>query len=214
MGGLRTSEAPAAGAAMTVRDELRELTHRRLLSAAQAVFERDGYMRTTIGNITKGANVNRATFYLHFADKADVLRAVLNSNLADTPAYWREVDEALVDGGRGALRAALCRTLDWYQQHGRLLPSVREAVAADPHFAAQLEGTFAGFADEMSGYLARVAPQERSRARLRLQLLIVQLDQVAFGLIVQRTGGIDRELLLDEVTDIWMLVLPPARRPS
>lgn len=199
---------------MTVRDELRELTHQRLLSAAEAVFERDGYLRTTVGNITRTANVNRATFYLHFTDKADVLLAVLRINLADTPGYWRDVDAALVDGGREALRASLGRTLNWYRQHGPLLRTVREALATDPHLAAQTEGTFAGFADEMSGYLDSVAPGERDRAHLRLQLLIIQLDQIAFRLVVQRLQRIDPDVMLDEVTDIWRLVLPASRRRS
>jgi AcrR family transcriptional regulator len=197
---------------MTVRDELRELTHQRLLAAAEAVFGRDGYLRATVGNISREANVNRATFYLHFSDKADVLLAVLQTNLADTPEYWHDVDAALVDGGRDALRAALSRTLDWYEQHRGLLRYVREALATDPHLAQQTEGTFARFADEMSRYLAIVPADERDRAHLRLELLIIQLDQVALRLIVQRRQSFERERMLDELTDIWLLVLPAARR--
>lgn len=206
--------APGVRPSMTVRDELRELTHQRLLAAAQTVFERDGYTRTTIGGITAEANVNRATFYLHFTDKVDVLRAVFQANLADTPEYWREVDAALVDGGRDALRLALGKTLNWYEQHGRVLPVVRVAMATEPRLAEETEGTFARFADEMAGYLSRVRPDERDRAHLRLQLLMIQLDQMAYRLIVQRRKRIDGERLLDEVTDIWMLVLPSARPSS
>jgi AcrR family transcriptional regulator len=197
---------------MTVRDELRELTHQRLLSAAEAVFERDGYVRTTVGNITTVANVNRATFYLHFTDKADVLLAVMRMNLADTPGYWREIDAALVEGGRDALRASLSRTLQWYEQHGRVLRPVREALATDPRIAAQTEGTFARFADEMVDYLASVPPDRRDRAHVRLQLLIIQLDQIAFRLVVQGLREVEREVMLDEVTDMWRLVLPVPER--
>lgn len=199
---------------MSVRDELRELTHQRLLSAAEEIFERDGYLRTTVGNITRQANVNRATFYLHFTDKAEILLAVLRANLADTPAYWHEVDAALVDGGRDAMRAALSRTLQWYQQHGGLLRPVREAFATDRHLAERAEGTFAGFADQMTGYLDMVPPDGRDRAHLRLQLLLIQLDQIAYRLIVQGLHGIDLDTTLDELTDIWQLVLPAARRTS
>jgi AcrR family transcriptional regulator len=198
---------------MTVRDELRELTHQRLLSAAEAVFHRDGYSRSTVGNIAAAANVNRATFYLHFTDKSDVLLGVLRANLADTPSYWHEIDLALVDGGRDALRASLNNTLHWYQQHGQVLRSVREAMASDLHLAELTQGNFSGFADEMTGYLASVDPDERDRAHLRLQLLIIQLDQLAYRIIVQHRQGIDRDVMLDELTDIWRLVLPAVRRP-
>jgi AcrR family transcriptional regulator len=193
---------------MTVRDELRELTRQRLLSAAETVFERDGYVRATVGNITREANVNRATFYLHFTDKADILLAVREANLADTPDYWREVDSALVDGGRDALRASLANTLRWYEKHASLLRPVREAFATDTQLALQTEGTFAGFADEMSGYLAGLPSEQRAGAHVRLQLLMIQLDQLAFRLVVQRRRELDRELILDEITDIWRLVLP------
>lgn len=177
------------------------------------MFERDGYVRTTVGNITRAANVNRATFYLHFTGKADVLLAVLRTNLADTPGYWRDVDAALVDGGRDTLRASLSKTLNWYAQHGRLLIPVREAMATDPHLVEQTEGTFAGFADEMTDYLACIAPDTRDRTRLRLQLLLIQLDQLAFRLVVQHRQHIDRDVMLDEITDIWQLVLPAASPP-
>lgn len=197
---------------MSVRDEHRELTHQRLLSAAEAVFQRDGYSRTTAGSITRAANVNRATFYLHFTDKADIMLAVIRANLADTPAYFADVDAALVDGSREALRASLSNTLNWYEQHERTLGPAREALAVERDLAKKIEGNFAGFADEMSGFLACVPPDERERTHLQLQLLIIQLDQLAFRLVVQRWEGIDREVMLDVVTDTWRLVLPKPHR--
>lgn len=212
-----TDIAPTAGRrrpGMTVRDELRGLTRQRLLAAAKSVFERDGYSRSTIGNITKEANVNRATFYLHFTDKADILLALRQIDLADAPRYWQDVDAALVDGGRDALRSALSNTLNWYEQHRGLLPSVQEAMATEPHLAHETEGTFARFADGMTGYLARVRPEQRDRAHLRLQLLMIQLHQMAIRVAVRHLRTIDPQRLLDELTDIWMLVLPPAPRSS
>lgn len=195
---------------MSARDELRDLTHRRLLTAGEEIFERDGYWRTTVSDITAAANVSRATFYLHFNDKSDLLLAVMKGTLAETPAYFRYVDAALVDGGRDKLRAALGRTLDWYQQHGRLLRTSREAMSSEPHLAETTERNFAHFADEMAEYLASLSPDARAHAHRRLQLLIIQLDQVAFRLVVQGLQRIEQEAMLDEMTDIWQLVLPPA----
>ncbi|TKJ22186.1 TetR/AcrR family transcriptional regulator [Blastococcus sp. CCUG 61487] len=193
----------------TVREELREVTRQRLLSAAEAVFQRDGYSGTTVGNIASTANVSRATFYVHFTDKSDVLMTLMRANLAETPDYWREVDAALVLGDRDALRASLRNTLNWYAQHANLLRPLREALAANPTLAQRVEGSFAGFADEMTGYLAGVRPQDRDRAHLRLQLLMIQLDQLAYRIVVLGQKSIDREVMLDEVTDFWRLTLPP-----
>jgi AcrR family transcriptional regulator len=214
--GAQTETDPGSGTppSTTVREELREVTRQRLLSAAEAVFQRDGYSGTTVGNIAASANVSRATFYLHFTDKADVLLALMRADLAETPDYWREVDAALVAGDRTALRASLANTLNWYEQHSNLLRPVREALAVNPSLVRQVEGSFAGFADEMSGYLAGVRPEDRDRAHLRLQFLMIQLDQLAYRIVVLGQKSIDREVMLDEVTDIWRLTLPAARQPS
>jgi AcrR family transcriptional regulator len=199
---------------MTVREELREVTRQRLLSAAETVFQRDGYSGTTVANIAASANVSRATFYLHFTDKSEVLMTLMRADLAETPDYWREVDAALVGGDRSALRASLRNTLNWYGQHSGLLRPLREALAVTPYLAQQVDGNFAGFADQMSGYLARVPPEDRERAHLRLQLLMIQLDQLAYRLVVLGQKSIDLESMLDEVTDIWRLTLPATRQPS
>jgi AcrR family transcriptional regulator len=205
---------PGTPPSTTVREELREVTRQRLLSAAEAVFSRDGYSGATVGDIATGANVSRATFYLHFTDKSDALMAVMRTNLADTPEYWQEVDAALVSGDRAALRASLGNTLRWYEQHAGLLRPVREGLAANPSLAQQASSPFAGFADEMSGYLDRVLPQDRARAHLRLQLLMIQLDQLAYRLVVLGLRDLDREGMLDELTDIWRLALPAAAPPD
>lgn len=201
---------PGTPPSTTVREDLREATRQRLKTAAEAVFSRVGYSSATVGDIATGANVSRATFYLHFTDKSDVLMAVMRDNLADTPEYWREVDAALVADDRAALRASLNNTLHWYEQHTGLLRPVREAMAANPSLGQQTSGPFAGFADGMSGYLGRVRPPDRDRAHLRLQLLMIQLDQLAYRLIVLGQTDLDREGMLDELTDIWRLALPAA----
>jgi AcrR family transcriptional regulator len=192
----------------TVRDELRELTHERLITAAQAVFERDGYVKATVGNITSEANVNRATFYLHFNNKSEVLLAVMRRGLADTPDYWKMLDAALVTGSREALHAALSKTFQWYHDHEKLLPVGREAAATDLVVAQQANIQFERLADQMTDYLSRIPKDQRDDARLRIQLLIIQLDQIAFRMLVQHIGEGNREHLLDVLADIWMDVVP------
>ncbi|MFF2503612.1 TetR/AcrR family transcriptional regulator [Streptomyces sp. NPDC058067] len=76
---------PIARNSWTVRDKLDRqdsATRARLLTAARTVFERRGYARTTIADITAEADVGRATFYVYFASKQDVF-AVLAADLRD-----------------------------------------------------------------------------------------------------------------------------------
>jgi AcrR family transcriptional regulator len=65
-----------AWAARTAREGRDSQTRSLLLACAGRVFARLGYARTTIADITEEAAVSRATFYVWFASKADVFRAV------------------------------------------------------------------------------------------------------------------------------------------
>lgn len=50
----------------------------RLLDAAEAVFVEQGYARATMDAIAKAAGASRKTFYARYANKAEVLSAVVN----------------------------------------------------------------------------------------------------------------------------------------
>src|SRR3954469_17470373 len=62
-----------------------ELTRDRICAAAEALFLRDGYARTSIRAVAKAAAVAEATVYLAFPDKAALLDAVIVRSTRDTP---------------------------------------------------------------------------------------------------------------------------------
>src|SRR4051795_12034667 len=91
---------------LTLRDEQKRLTRRRLIDGALAAFERKGYAATTVDDIVAEANASRATFYLHFRTKSDVI-LVVSERLG---RRWRELFEDLTSGervARGQLHAWL-----------------------------------------------------------------------------------------------------------
>ena len=55
----------------------RDDTRARILAAARGAFASRGYHGTSIDTIIEGAEVARATFYLHFKGKRDVFEAAL-----------------------------------------------------------------------------------------------------------------------------------------
>src|SRR6266536_1792821 len=59
-----------------VRREQAAITRRRILEAAQRLFERDGYTPTTMAAIAQEAAVSLKTVYLAFATKSGILRAL------------------------------------------------------------------------------------------------------------------------------------------
>src|SRR5256885_17134915 len=81
---------------LTLRDEQKRLTRRRLIDGALPAFERKGYAATTIDDIVAEANASRATFYLHFKSKSDVVLVMAQS----LGRRWRGLDRGVTAGQR------------------------------------------------------------------------------------------------------------------
>jgi AcrR family transcriptional regulator len=87
-----------------------EMQRSRLLSAAVAAVEEQGYTRTTVAHITARARVSRRTFYDLFANREECLLAVLEAAVAQVTD---ELAAAQVNAlpWRERLRTALWRIL-------------------------------------------------------------------------------------------------------
>jgi AcrR family transcriptional regulator len=87
------------------RDRRAAQTRRTIRDAAEALFLRDGYTRTTMTAIAARAGVSEKTMYLVYATKANLLREVIQvavrgdearATLADRPE-WRAVMAGPID---------------------------------------------------------------------------------------------------------------------
>src|SRR5947209_1766891 len=70
----------ARGGAPAQERELRaqgKKTMRKLLDAAMVVFDKRGYHAARVDDIVKVARTSHGTFYLYFANKEDLFRALL-----------------------------------------------------------------------------------------------------------------------------------------
>lgn len=98
----------AALDAMPRRERQRAHTHRRIVAAAVAEFERVGVAHAHVEHICRSARVTRPTFYAHFPSKEDVvleLQRRAADAIADAillrlaeAATLAEVIDSLVDG--------------------------------------------------------------------------------------------------------------------
>src|SRR5881396_1218019 len=90
----------ATGGAPAQERELRaqgRKTMRKLLDAGMTVFERRGYHAARVDDIVKVARTSHGTFYLYFANKADLFRALLG----DVATELSELSSSLGDIGPG-----------------------------------------------------------------------------------------------------------------
>src|ERR1700741_1610755 len=122
---MATSDKTGKGGSL--RDEQKRLPRRLLIQGAVTAVERQGYAATTIDDIVAEANASRATFYLHFKSKADVV-LVMTETLG---RRWRELYLELTSGGRLS-RKVLYEWLDGvvenYQTNRVSLQAIDHAV--------------------------------------------------------------------------------------
>ncbi|MEW6154774.1 MAG: helix-turn-helix domain-containing protein [Actinomycetota bacterium] len=119
------------------REQQAAATRLAILSAAQRLFEADGYPSTTMGAIAAEADVALKTVYLAFETKAGLLRAVWDLALkgdtddapvATRPWYLEVLDEPNPERKLRRLAAASCGVK---RRIGALLGVIRDAAPSD-----------------------------------------------------------------------------------
>ena len=69
-----------------------------LMTAAEELFFQYGFKRVSVNEICKKANCSRKTFYSHFANKQDIVVAVLDNSFTHALARYKNVPEDLSFG--------------------------------------------------------------------------------------------------------------------
>lgn len=110
-GGGTAGPASDVGGAGDVRDEpparsaRREATRQRVLDAAREVFAERGVFGGTVEDICERAGFTRGAFYSNFADKDDVLRALISREhdrlIEHVDAGFARLEESLAAGETG-----------------------------------------------------------------------------------------------------------------
>lgn len=131
-------------------------TRAALLGAARAVFERRGYARTTIADITTEAEVSRATFYVYFASKADVF-AVLAEELRDRFVAAQELTGIDVDDPYAVLEATIAAYLDVYTENLVFITVLEHQSITEPAMYALWEEIHTRPQHRATRYIERLA---------------------------------------------------------
>ena len=117
-------------------------TRRSILDAAQRLFERDGYVATTMEATASEAAVALKTVYAAFTTKAGLLRALwdlrLKGDLDDTPVADRDWYRAALDEPNAVRQIGLIvrNSCVVKQRIGPLLRVIRSAAEVDADGAA------------------------------------------------------------------------------
>ena len=192
-----------------LREAQRRFTRQHILDAAIDVFLERGYIPSTVEDIIERAGTSRPTFYAHFRSKTDVLLEAGAALLPEIQSHYQELDEALLDGSRDALRDWFAARLDWRARHEALLAVWEQAAAVEPAQQATRHGAVDGFPDQMPHYLARWPKGRQDEARLQIVLLNQQLSGYFSHTSPDELDPHARALAAEVLTNIWHDALRP-----
>jgi len=113
--------APAAG----LRQRKKQRTRDELRDAAQELFLRQGYARTTVDEIAAAVDVSQRTFFRYFANKEQVALALMADGTDDLIDYLRARPS-----GENPLQALRAATRETWESRGISEPGAPPANAA------------------------------------------------------------------------------------
>lgn len=185
----------------TRRAEQRDATSSSVLEAARAEFESAGYEGANLRAIAARAGVSAGTVLHHYADKRELLHAVLFDSLNDT------LTEALAKPGPAPLEAQLSRlgkrVLKSYQQRPELSRVLlRESLFAQGAWAKRFSAQTAAVHAALAGWVAKaVERRELKKTADGRVLAAAWLAFFYFGLIGWVQGAHPKpEQLIDALT--------------
>ena len=150
--GTEASPASDTAGRPTAAGEPRELrargqrTRRKLLDAGVTVFAARGYHAARVDDVVKLARTSHGTFYLYFANKEELFRA-LAADVARGMSELAEELPALTPGAAGerALAEWLGRFADVYRESGPVIRAWTEAEIGGSEFGQLGTETLAEF---------------------------------------------------------------------
>jgi AcrR family transcriptional regulator len=97
-------------------------TMQRLLEAGRAVFEKQGFHGARVDDIVKAAKTSHGTFYLYFANKEDLFKALALDAMEQMATLGSRLGPITPDdAGREALRSWVGEYVDIYAAHGSVI---------------------------------------------------------------------------------------------
>jgi len=154
-------------------------TRQQLRDALVSLIEERGFDALTVQDITDRAELNRATFYLHYQDKQELLvkslRDAIDELMADIGASTDEQGQLVVDESPRPIKA----TFEHVAQHARFYRVMMSAEGV-PSFIA---GVRDYMAEITLSWLKALQPNPR-QSRVPLEIVASSLSWSLLGVLI------------------------------
>lgn len=190
-----------------LRERQKQQTRALLLESALGLFDQKGYAATTIDEIAAAATTTRATFYLHFSSKADLMQAlIVHADEILTAVDDPPLAEVVASGRRELIEQYLDRKFDQWAEIRPYLVAANQAAPSEPDVAEVIEGWFEATATAMHEGLNRADRFDAQTRHIRCVLAFGQLEFLSRRWF-QSGWVIPRDVSLQALTDSWCSLL-------
>jgi AcrR family transcriptional regulator len=176
---------------------------RKLLEAGTIEFEERGFNGVRVDDVVKRAGISHGTFYLYFANKEDLFKALLRDALHDMESVTGDFPVVTSDEtGLRMLRAWVRKFSGAYAAHGTVLRTLSSANAQMAMFTDGLQ-LFASLTEAMTTGMtaaAAAAGHHQENAELTAFACIMMLERVNF--VMTTEVELPEELMADKIADI------------
>jgi AcrR family transcriptional regulator len=195
--------APAQGRELRARGQR---TVRKLLEAGITVFGTKGFHAARVDDIVKVAKTSHGTFYLYFANKEDLFRALA----VDVAEELRLLVESLGpltndDDGYAALRDWLDRFTALHHHYAPVIRAWTEAEMDESEFGRLGADVITGFATTL-GQRIESSPAVVTDPQLAALALVAMIERCSYYSVSGQVPGAP-DGLVDTLTDITYAAL-------
>jgi AcrR family transcriptional regulator len=194
------------------REESKLVTRRRLLDAAGRLLEEVGYGKLSASAVAREAGVAQPTFYVHFRDKAELVRTLAEDRIGELRARLRGLREgARVERSIEGIRETFRTSLRAQAEH----PSLYRLYVQERH---QPESPFGEQARRLADELRRDLAEdliafglpagsepERQRVAMIADAIVAQTEALGAGFVDGRYEEL--EAVVDVLTTFTVGVL-------
>jgi AcrR family transcriptional regulator len=175
---------------------------RRLSDAGMRVFAERGYHQSRVDDIVRAARTSHGTFYLYFANKEDLLRALAVDCAQEMEALADEIGPIdATEAGFATLREFLDRFVTTYRRYGVVIRAWMEDQVSDREVDRLGVRAFTHIANALGCRMQESSTRPEAESTASVAALMALLERFSYA-ISSRDLGFDDDEMLTSLTTV------------
>lgn len=190
---------------MSLRDVQKARTRQMLMEAAVSICAEEGFAYVSIDRIAQRAGASRATFYLHFPSKLDLVKAVNDELDIQGTLLYESLQRHAVQSS--PLEKWIREAIGYWSDNRDAVSTAQQAIMAEPDMSRVMEHRTTAYARVVASLISPSIGDEARRLTTAISL-ILQLERVSYLWQVAGWGLAEGDVVAT-LTDTWARLVEP-----